>query len=361
MTPAPGARGRRLDVEALVKHYGAVRAIDAVTLSVPPGALVTLLGPSGCGKTTLMRSVAGFVEPDSGDVRVDGRSIRGLPPERRSTAMLFQNYSLFPHMTVEANIGFGLRMRGIPRGEAVRRVAQTLRLTRIEDLAKRYPSQLSGGQQQRVALARAIVTEPDILLLDEPFGALDQALREHMQIELRKLQQSLATTTLVVTHDQREALTLSDLVAVMNAGKVVQFGPPSEVYDRPATRFVAEFMGVENLLASTVERISSGLADVRAGSLFVAQVATKRGASGKSVTLAVRADAVLLEDAAASGTASARIAFSTNRGSAALYEVALDDGQTVLASEPRRSEALRAPGSTVGVRLLSAGCTVLGD
>ena len=349
-----GTRGRRLDIEGLAKRFGATRAIDSVTLSVPAGALVTLLGPSGCGKTTLMRTIAGFVEPDAGEVRVDGHSIAHLRPEQRSTAMLFQSYGLFPHMNVAGNVGFGLRMRGVGRDERDRRVGGALRMTRIEELAARFPAQLSGGQQQRVALARAIVTEPDILLLDEPFGALDQGLREHMQVELRKLQQSLSTTTLVVTHDQREALMLSDLIAVMNAGRIEQLGLPSEVYDRPATRFVASFMGIENLLAATVEDGS-----VRAGPLTVANVAGAARALNVPATLSFRADAVLIERAGAADSAPAHVVFGTNRGSTILYELALADDRIVLASEPRRGGEMRAPGTQVGVRVVASACTVL--
>jgi ABC-type Fe3+/spermidine/putrescine transport system ATPase subunit len=346
--------GRRLDIDRLEKRFGATRAIDSVTLSVPPGALVTLLGPSGCGKTTLMRSIAGFVTPDAGDVRVDGRSIVGLAPERRSTAMLFQSYSLFPHMTVAGNVGFGLRMRGVGRDERERRVGEALRRTRIDELAARFPAQISGGQQQRVALARAIVTEPDILLLDEPFGALDQALREDMQVELRKLQQSLATTTLVVTHDQREALMLSDLIAVMNVGRIEQLGPPSTVYDRPATRFVASFMGFENLLPATLD---GGVA--RAGPLSVPNPNGTPGTSRSMATLAFRADAVLIDDVAGPGAVPARVVFGAHRGSTVLYELSLADGQTVLAAEQRRGDAVRAPGTSVGFRLVVGACTVL--
>jgi len=349
-----GPRGRQLDIEGLAKRFGATRAINSVTLSVPPGALVTLLGPSGCGKTTLMRAIAGFVEPDAGDVRVDGRSIVRLPPEQRSTAMLFQSYGLFPHMNVAGNVGFGLRMRGVARDERDRRVGSALRMTRIEELTERFPAQLSGGQQQRVALARAIVTEPDILLLDEPFGALDQALREHMQVELRKLQRSLMTTTLVVTHDQREALMLSDLIAVMNAGNIEQFGAPSDVYDRPATRFVASFMGVENLLEATVE---DGC--VRAGPLAVTNVAGAARTSAIPVTLAFRADAVLIEPPGAADSAPAHVVFSSNRGSTVLYELALADDRIVLAAEQRHGGGVRAPGSAVGVRVVASACSVL--
>ncbi len=349
-------RGCKLEVEGLAKSYGGVAAIADVTLAVPPGALITLLGPSGCGKTTLMRSIAGFVVPDRGRIAVDGRDLLALPPERRSTAMLFQNYSLFPHMTVEANVGFGLRMRGLRRAEAAPRIADALRLTRIAELAGRYPGQLSGGQQQRVALARALVTRPDILLLDEPFGALDQNLREQVQIELRKLQQSLGITTLVVTHDQLEALTLSDLVAVMNAGRIEQIAPPVEIYDRPATAFVARFMGVENLLPVALGSRDGATVRASAGKLE-ATVSLPREA-GPSL-LAVRADAVQLQDAAQSGAVSARISFATNRGPSALYEVTTDDGQTLQASEERRGAALRAVGTKVGVRLRDESCCLV--
>jgi ABC-type Fe3+/spermidine/putrescine transport system ATPase subunit len=355
---ADGRQGRRLAVDGLVKSYGEVRAIDGVSLAVPPGALLTLLGPSGCGKTTLMRCISGFVTPERGSITVDGQDLLALPPERRSAAMLFQNYSLFPHMTVAANVGFGLRMRKVPRNEAARRVTETLRLTRIEELAERYPAQLSGGQQQRVALARAVVTEPDILLLDEPFGALDQSLREHMQIELRKLQQSLGTTTLVVTHDQLEALTLSDLVAVMNAGRVEQLATPAEIYDRPATAFVARFMGVENLLRARVEGRDGGSLRLSVGKL-VATVAAK--ADAEQVTLAVRADGILIGEPDQPGMASARIVFASNRGPSALYELALDGGEVVQAAEQRRGLGLRPAGARVGVALIGEACSVVRD
>ncbi|MFO1160499.1 MAG: ABC transporter ATP-binding protein [Reyranellaceae bacterium] len=361
---AEGQRGRRLVIEDLFKSYGNVRAIDGVSLAVPPGALLTLLGPSGCGKTTLMRSISGFVTPDSGSITVDGQDLLALPPERRSAAMLFQNYSLFPHMTVAGNVGFGLRMRRVPRREAERRVAETLRLTRIAELAERYPAQLSGGQQQRVALARAVVTQPDILLLDEPFGALDQSLREHMQIELRKLQQSLGTTTLVVTHDQLEALTLSDLIAVMNEGRIEQLGAPTEIYDRPATAFVARFMGVENLLRARVAGRDGETLRLSIGNLGVTGVASPQGQPATDVTLAVRADGVLIDEPGRPGTIEARIAFASNRGAAALYELVVEGGDgalTLQAAEQRRGLDLRAPGTLVGIALAGRACTIVRD
>ena len=352
--------GRRLDLDGLVKRYGSVRAIDGVTLTVPAGRLLTLLGPSGCGKTTIMRCIAGFARLDAGQVRIDGRDIVDLPPERRSTAMLFQSYGLFPHMTVAANVGFGLRMRRRARTEIAARVTAALTLTRIADLAERYPGQLSGGQQQRVALARALVLEPDVLLLDEPFGALDQALRGHMQIELRKLQQTIAITTLVVTHDQHEAFTLSDLIAVMNAGRIEQVGRPEAIYDRPSTRFVAEFVGVENLLPGRIERVAGPTVDVRAGALAVRGVPAAGLAAGEPAILAVRAEAIALEDAAGPADArSARVTYATYRGGTVLYELALADGQVLRAAETRRDAGARAPGALVRVHIPAARCTVI--
>ena len=264
-------------------------------------------------------------------------------------------------MTVAANVGFGLRMRGVPRAEATIRIAEALRLTRITELAERYPAQLSGGQQQRVALARALVTRPDILLLDEPFGALDQTLREQVQIELRKLQQSLGTTTVVVTHDQLEALTLSDLIAVMNAGRVEQLGPPTEIYDRPATAFVARFMGVENLLAARVAGKDGTRLRVSAGSLAATVDAPATSDGSGTVTLAVRADAVAIGEPGQPGMVGARIAFASNRGASALYELATDDGQVLQAAEERRGGRLRTPGTVVGVALRGDACTIVRD
>jgi ABC-type Fe3+/spermidine/putrescine transport system ATPase subunit len=355
-----GGGGRRLEIEGLVKRYGSVPAVDDVTLTVPPGQLLTLLGPSGCGKTTIMRSIAGLVRPDAGRVCIDGRDISAVPPERRATAMLFQSYGLFPHMTVSANVSFGLRMRRRPRTEIAARVTAALTLTRIEELADRYPGQLSGGQQQRVALARALVLEPDVLLLDEPFGALDQALRGHMQVELRRLQQAIAITTLVVTHDQHEAFTLSDLIAVMHAGRIEQVGTPEVIYDRPATRFVAEFVGVENVVGGQIERVVGPTVDVRAGALVARAVPASGMQVGEVALLAVRADSLVIVDPPSpDDVLAAQVTFATNRGGAVLYELTLADGQVLRAAEARRGAAVRAPGTRVGVRVPPARCTVI--
>ena len=241
-----------LRLSGVTKRYGQQAAVSDVSFSLERGKLLTLLGPSGCGKSTLLRMIAGFVAPSEGAIHINGLDVTTLAPERRPTAMVFQSYALFPHMSVFENVAFGLRLRKCAKAEVKQRVDEALDLIKMREFGQRYPSELSGGQQQRVALARCLVIKPDILLLDEPFGALDRSLREEMQIELRKLQRRLGITMLVVTHDQDEAFILSDAVAVMNAGNIEQFDRPTTLYDKPATRFVAKFMGVPNILPGAV-------------------------------------------------------------------------------------------------------------
>jgi putative spermidine/putrescine transport system ATP-binding protein len=241
-----------LSLRGIAKSFGETAAIADVDLDVAAGEFLILLGPSGCGKTTLLRIIAGLLEPDRGRVRLDGEEVQDLPAHSRRTAMVFQSYALFPHMTVERNIAFGLVMRGLDRVEIRRRVAETLALVELQGLAGRYPRELSGGQQQRVALARALVTEPRVLLLDEPLSNLDAKLRDRLRIELRALQRRLALTTVFVTHDQAEAMALSDRIAVMSKGRLVELGTPEEIYSRPQSRFAAEFVGIANLLPGTL-------------------------------------------------------------------------------------------------------------
>jgi putative spermidine/putrescine transport system ATP-binding protein len=246
----------RVSIDQATKQYGATRALDEVCLDVEAGEFVTLLGPSGCGKSTTLRAVAGLVDIDRGSIAIDGSDVTHVPIHRRDIGMVFQNNALFPHMTVEQNVTFGLKMRNLPHDERVRRTAGALALVHLPDFGGRYPHQLSGGQQQRVAIARALVINPRVLLLDEPFAALDRKLREEMQMELRDLTRRVGITSIFVTHDQEEALTLSDRIVVMDAGRIEQVGPPDAIYSRPETRFVADFMGARNVMEATVIRIS---------------------------------------------------------------------------------------------------------
>ena len=241
-----------LQIRGVSKSYGDVDAVRDVSLDVPPGQFLTLLGPSGCGKTTLLRLVAGFEPLDAGAVSISGQDVTARPAHERPVNTVFQQYALFPHRTVAGNVAFGLEIRKLARGEVEDRVARALELVRMKDLGRRRVSEISGGQKQRVALARALVLEPDVLLLDEPMAALDLKLRKEMQVELKNLQERLAITFLFVTHDQDEALVMSDRIAVMNAGRVEQTGAPEELYERPRTRFVADFLGVTNLFEGRV-------------------------------------------------------------------------------------------------------------
>ncbi|CAO3439168.1 ABC transporter ATP-binding protein [Azospirillum doebereinerae] len=240
-----------LSIRDLGKHFGGFHALKGVSLEVEHGEFIALLGPSGCGKTTLLRCIAGFLAPDSGDIRIGGDSVTRLPPHRRPLNTVFQNYALFPHMSVLDNIAYGPRRHGVPRAEAAERAAQALQLVGLEALGARYPRELSGGQQQRVALARAVVNRPKLLLLDEPLSALDMKLRKRMQIELKHLQEKLGIAFVFVTHDQEEAMSMADRIVVMNRGLIEQVGSGRAVYATPATRFVAEFIGEANLLPGT--------------------------------------------------------------------------------------------------------------
>jgi len=239
-------------LEKVVKHFDGVVAVDGITLEIPPGSFFALLGPSGCGKTTTLRMIGGFEEPDDGAIYLGDRDVVGLPPYRRDVNTVFQSYALFPHLSLFDNVAFGLRRKGVDKAQVQGRVEEMLRLVGLEGLGRRRPRQLSGGQQQRVALARALVNRPQVLLLDEPLGALDLKLRKQMQLELKAIQHDLGLTFVHVTHDQEEAMTMADAIAVMNRGRIEQLGPPTELYEKPATAFVAGFLGVSNLLHGSV-------------------------------------------------------------------------------------------------------------
>ena len=249
----------------LVKRFGDVTAVDGINLRMPGGEFFSMLGPSGCGKTTTLRMIAGFERPTSGRILLDGDHMALTPPHKRNVHTVFQNYALFPHLSVQDNVAFGLRRQKCPRSEIRQRVAEALELVQLTGLEKRKPAEMSGGQQQRVALARALILRPAVLLLDEPLGALDAKLRKALQIELKALQEQVGITFVYVTHDQEEALTMSDRIAVMSNGRCEQVGPPSEVYEEPATTFVADFLGVSNLMAATAHGESAGRGRVSIG------------------------------------------------------------------------------------------------
>ncbi|MEM2094262.1 MAG: ABC transporter ATP-binding protein [Candidatus Bathyarchaeia archaeon] len=243
-----------VEVQNVTKCFGAVKAVDEVSFRVDDGKLFFLLGPSGCGKTTLLRLVAGFYKPDKGKIFLGNQLMNDVPPHRRSIGMVFQNYALWPHMTVYDNIAYGLRIRGVPTSQRVERVKEILKVVKMEEFASRYPNQLSGGQQQRIALARALVIEPDVLLLDEPLSNLDAKLRLETRDEIKRIQRELKVTTIYVTHDQEEALSMADEIAIMNSGRIEQVGTPQEIYNRPRNVFVASFLGSTNILKGRVER-----------------------------------------------------------------------------------------------------------
>ena len=275
------------------KFYGTARIVHQLDLDVEQGEFLTLLGPSGCGKTTTLRMIAGFVAPSAGSIHIAGKDVTGVPPQQRQIGMVFQDYALFPHLTVAQNIAFGLVERGSPRGRIKTRVNELLELIRLTGLEDRVPAQLSGGQQQRVALARAIAHPPQVLLLDEPLGALDLKMREHMQLEIRRIQQDLNLTAVYVTHDQTEAMTMSDRVAVMNGGRLEQVGTPESVYNRPRTRFVASFIGKVNYLQGRVTSVHDGQARVETN--VSACLCPADGArTGDQVTIAVRPEHIAL-------------------------------------------------------------------
>jgi spermidine/putrescine transport system ATP-binding protein len=266
-----------VSIEGVRKAYGDVVALDRVSLEVQPGEFLTLLGPSGCGKTTLLRLLAGFETPDEGRLLISGRDVAGRPPYERPVNTVFQHYALFLHRTVAGNVAFGLEARGHGRGEIAERVARALEMVRLTGLGERRIDQISGGQKQRVALARAVVLEPDVLLLDEPMAALDLKLRKEMQVEVKNLQERLRTTFVFVTHDQEEALIMSDRIAVMNDGRIEQLGRTEALYERPRTRFVADFLGVRNLVEAVVVSVDGGIATLRTAAGLVFRAADDGG------------------------------------------------------------------------------------
>jgi len=343
------AEGVPVRLRGVTKRFGAVVAVDSVDLDVPPGRLVTLLGPSGCGKTTTLRIVAGLERPTAGRVWIGDEDVTDLPAARRGVTMVFQSYALFPHLTVFENVAYGLRVQRLPGSEVRRRVLEALELVGLPETADRYPAQLSGGQQQRVALARALVMQPRVLLFDEPLSNLDAKLRRRVRAEIRLLQRRLGITSLYVTHDQAEALALSDVVVVMNQGRVEQVGTPEEVYRRPKTRFVADFIGEANLLPATYR---DGAVEVAGYRLPVEQEEVPEG----PVTLMVRPEAVVLSPDGSGLPGVVRAVLFMGMTTEVFVDTPVGE---VLAVQPYRPERGLAAGQDVRLRFEGAGVYLL--
>ena len=356
----PGVR-----IQGLTKRYGDVAAVESLELRVEPGELVALLGPSGCGKTTTLRLVAGFLKPEAGEIWVGERCLSSaaavVPPERRRMAMIFQSYALWPHMTVDQNVAYGLRLAGTPKADRDRRVTDILKAVQLEGYGSRYPGELSGGQQQRVAVARALVVEPEILLLDEPLSNLDANLREEMRFEIRRLHEAFAITTLYVTHDQAEAMVISDRVAVLQDGRVVQVGTAEELFERPRTRFVAEFIGKTNL----IDGVADGTGTVARGRLRL-RVASADLTPGAPVAVSIRPHQIEL---APRGQPSAPAAPDVNvltgtvvrasyLGDGVDYQVRIEESDVVLRVAGPAPPRVRL-GESVSVSVASGACVPL--
>ena len=352
-----------LVIENLVKTFDSTRAVDDVSFRVAAGEFLTLLGPSGSGKTTLLRMIGGFEFADAGRIVLDDRDVEYLPPYKRNIGVVFQKYALFPHMTVFENVAFALRRRGIGRAEIARLVGETLDLVSLADFAERYPRQLSGGQQQRVALARAIVFHPDILLMDEPLGALDKQLRERMQHEIRTLQKEIGITTVYVTHDQVEAMTMSDRIAVMNNGRIEQLGNARDLYERPATEFVARFIGDSNLLDCSVQSCGDGVAVIELDVGGEARCHASKQATGPTKLL-IRPEKLRLsvsssDSIASMNTLSCIITASTYAGDYTLYHVDVGAAAVVVKQQNREGEIQFAVGDAANLMWAVADCSLV--
>ncbi len=337
-----------LELQRLSKRFGDFAAVDDLSLEIAGGEFLTLLGASGSGKTTTLRMIAGFERPTAGEILMAGRPIAALPPFKRDINTVFQHYALFPHMSVRDNIGYGLRMRGVPRAEREEQVTRALAMVKLEQLGARAPRQLSGGQQQRVALARALVNRPRVLLLDEPLGALDLKLRKEMQLELKHLQTDLGITFVYVTHDQEEALTMSDRIVLMRQGRIAQVGTPRDLYDRPASRYVADFIGETNLLPGVVAESGGGLVALRVGEATLRAIGD--GGLGTEAWLTVRPESIDLADGASPGTGrnlvTGTVRDAVYAGSSLRVHVTLPSGQRLVANVPSdRRVTLGAPAS----------------
>ncbi|MBS1674071.1 MAG: ABC transporter ATP-binding protein [Actinobacteria bacterium] len=348
-----------VELSGVTKYYGEATAVDQLSLSIRPGEFLSLLGPSGCGKTTTLRMIAGFEHPDAGDIRLSGRSVLGLPPHKREVNTVFQAYALFPHMTVAENVAYGLQQRKVPKAEQRERVAEALDMVQLRRFADRKPTQLSGGQQQRIALSRALINRPSVLLLDEPLAALDRQLREEMQLELKLLQSRLGTTFVFVTHDQSEALSMSDRIAVMRAGRIEQLAAPADIYAEPASAYVASFIGQQNFLHGTV--VGAGAVDTFAGTVH-GRWGGAQGQAGSAAVAAIRPEFVRLAPAGGDGAGLDGTVLGVSHLGETL-QVAVDVGreQTFLVRIPAPGapsvavgDAVRCTWDSIDVRIFAA-------
>ncbi|MGY6409545.1 MAG: ABC transporter ATP-binding protein [Alkalilacustris sp.] len=355
---APAARPEgdlpAVSVRAVTKTYGGAPAVDAASFDLARGRFLTILGPSGCGKTTILRMIAGFLEPSAGEILINGTSVAAVPPHRRSVGMVFQKLALFPHMSVAENVAYPLKMRRFPASATAARVERYLDLVRLGGFGPRRIHELSGGQQQRVAIARALVFEPDLLLLDEPLAALDKKLREDMQLEFRRIQQELGVTTINVTHDQREAMVMSDHVVVMDAGRIQQSAAPEDAYRRPSNRFVAGFIGLTNFLPGTVVTAEAGRARARVGEAELDGRIAAPATAGSAVDCALRAEHVRLLDQQASADISLpgtieEVIFEGDRTVYAVRVPALGAAVLQVFDSDHAAESVRHPGRTVRI------------
>ena len=383
MTSQPPPTSPEIQLIDLEKRFREVRAVDGVSLEIHSGEFFSLLGPSGCGKTTTLRMIGGFELPTGGRILLRGQDVTDAPPDKRPVNMVFQNYALFPHLDVGDNVAFGLKRKSVAKPEIARRVGDALELVNLTGYERRKPNQLSGGQQQRVALARALVNEPNVLLLDEPLGALDLKLRRRLQVELKRIQTEVGITFVYVTHDQEEALTMSDRIAVMHAGRVEQLGTPEELYERPTSRFVADFIGTTNLLHGEVAGAASGWTDVRLDSGEMCRIGSGARSIGDVIDVSLRPESIRLcsaastandaatdvnGDGAASGSEPptggwaihGTIEQAAYLGATVQYQVRSRGGLALTVLSPR-TEARRSVGDPVVVSWLPDEALVLGD